>query len=127
MKYEYYNPQPYKENIGDCVVRALSKALNQSWEKTYIDLALQGFIMGNLPNADSVWGKYLINRGYERHLINDDGLGDYTVEDFSNDNPKGTYILSMPGNHVVTIVDSVLYDTWDSRYDVPTYYFVKKK
>lgn len=127
MRYEYYNPQPYKENIGDCVVRALSKALNQSWEKTYIDLALQGFIMGNLPNADSVWGKYLINCGYERHLINDDGLGDYTVEDFSNDNPKGTYILSMPGNHVVTIVDSVLYDTWDSRYDVPTYYFVKKK
>lgn len=127
MRYEYYNPQPYKENIGDCVVRALSKALNQSWEKTYIDLALQGFIMGNLPNADSVWGKYLINCGYERHLINDDGLGDYTVEDFSNDNPKGTYILLMPGNHVVTIVDSVLYDTWDSRYDVPTYYFVKKK
>jgi hypothetical protein len=36
--YESFNPNPYGKRVGDCTVRAVSKALNQSWEKTYDQL-----------------------------------------------------------------------------------------
>ena len=122
-----YNPHPSKKKIGDCVIRALTKALGQTWEKTYIELMIEGFSRYDLPNADIIWGKYLIKKGFERKLISDDGFGEYTVGDFAKDNPEGTFVVSMPGNHVVTIVDSDVYDTWDSRYEIPSYYFCKKK
>ncbi len=44
MWIEYLN-NPFGLRVGDCVIRAISKALNQSWEKTYIDLCVQGFMM----------------------------------------------------------------------------------
>ena len=69
-------------------------------------------------------GNILLNTGFAD--ISDDGFGDYTVGDFAEDNPNGVYVLSMPGQHVVTIVDSVIYDTWDSSNEGPSYFFSKK-
>ena len=127
MAWIKWNPHPSKRQIGDCVIRALCKALDQPWEKIYIDLMVEGFSRHNLPNADAIWGKYLIKNGFERKLIPDDEFEEYTVEDFARDNPNGIFVVSMPGSHVVTIVDSDIYDTWDSRFEIPTYYFCKKK
>lgn len=127
MSYAYYNLNPQGKSVGDCTVRALSKALGQSWEETYVDLALEGYLRGDLPNADSVWGSYLGRRGYVRRLLPDDCPECYTVEDFARDNPRGTFILSMPGRHVVTVVDGVIYDSWDSSGECPVYYFVKNR
>lgn len=125
--HEYYNPNPYGKRVGDCVIRALTKALNKSWEDVYIALFVEGYIRRDLPNADVIWEKYLIKNKFQRNLISDDGFGDYTIDDFVNDHPKGTFVLSMPGKHVVTVVDSVLYDTWDSGKEIPSYYFSKKE
>lgn len=82
---------------------------------------------GDLPNADSIWGAYLARRGYVRRLLPDYLPDDYTVEDFAEDNPRGTYILSMPGRHVVTVVDGTVYDSWDSRNEIPVYYWMKER
>lgn len=125
--YARFNPNPEGRSVGDCTVRALSKALGQSWEQTYVDLALEGFKRGDLPNADDVWGTYLHRHGFRRHLIPDDGLGRYTVADFAADHPRGVYVLSMPGRHVVTVVDSVVYDSWNSQNEAPAYYWAKKE
>jgi len=43
-----YNPNPQNKNIGDCVIRAVSKALDQSWEKSYRDLSDLGIKIGDL-------------------------------------------------------------------------------
>lgn len=126
MPYEYYNENPAGKAVGDCAIRAISKALGQTWEQTYVGLALEGFIRGDLLNADSVWGPYLRKRGFSRYLIPDDCPDCMTVEKFAEENQKGTFILSMPGRHVVTIVDGVIYDSWDSRNEVPTYFFTKE-
>lgn len=126
-KYSYYNPQPYGKSVGDCAIRALSKALGQTWEQTYTGLALQGFLRGDLPNCDQVWGKYLYDRGFQRHFIPDDGVGAYTVSDFTSDHPHGIYVLSMPGQHVLTVVDGKYFDSWDSGMETPSYYFSKEK
>lgn len=125
MSYEYYNPNPMGRSVGDCAVRAISKALRQSWEDTYTALALEGFSRGDLPNADSVWGPYLRSRGFSRHLLPDSCPDCYTVRDFAAEHPAGTFILSMPGRHVVAVVDGTIFDSWDSGGECPTYYWTK--
>ena len=106
MGFSYYNPNPSGKSVGDCTVRAIAKALDRSWEETYTGLALKGFCLGDMPNADSVW--------------------DLTVHDFVLDHPQGTYILSMPGRHVLCVQDGTVYDSWNSGGEVPVYYWTKE-
>lgn len=127
MSYAYYQPNPAGKSVGDCTVRAISKALGQTWEETYIGLALEGFSRGDLPNADSVWGPYLKDHGFNRYWIPDDCPDCYTVDRFAKEHPKGIFVLSMPGKHVVTVDDGVIYDAWDSRNEVPTYFWTKER
>lgn len=124
--YSYYQPNPLGRSVGDCTVRAISKALVQTWEETYVGLALEGFTRGDLPNADSVWGPYLKDRGFTRNWIPDDCPDCMTVGRFAEENPHGTFILSMPGRHVLTVADGVIYDSWDSSMEIPTYYWSKE-
>ena len=121
-----YQPNPTGRSVGDCAVRALAKALEQSWDETYVGLALEGFKRGDLPNADSVWGPYLRAHGFVRRLIPDECPDCYTVADFAADHPWGTYILSMPGRHVLCVQDGQWHDSWDSGGEVPTYYWEKE-
>lgn len=126
MSYAYYNPNPAGRSVGDCAVRALSKALGQTWEETYVGLSLEGFTRGDLPNADSVWGPYLQKHGFQRYLLPDACPDCYTVAEFADDHPQGVFILSMPGRHVVAVVDGAYCDSWDSGMEVPAYYWIKE-
>ena len=121
-----YNPNPTGAKVGDCVVRALSKALGQTWEETYIDLSVEGLLMGDLPSANAVWGAYLRRKGFEREIIPNTCPDCYTVEDFCADYPKGVYVLALDG-HVVSVVDGQYYDTWQSGREVPIYYWHRKE
>ena len=121
-----YNPNPTWAKVGDCVVRALSKALGQTWEETYIDLSVEGLLMGDLPSANAVWGAYLRRKGFEREIIPNSCPDCYTVEDFCADHPNGTYILALDG-HVVSVVDGQYFDTWQSGREVPIYYWHRKE
>lgn len=111
MPYEFYNPSPTGARIGDCVIRAICKALDQTWEHTYVALCVQGFSMYDLPNADSVWGEYLRSQGFQRHIIPNTCPDCYNISDFANEHPKGTFVLGT-GTHAVTVQDGVIYDTW---------------
>ena len=100
--------------------------MEQTWEETYAGLSLEGFLRGDLPNADSVWGPYLREHGFTRHLLPDTCPDCYTVADFAEEHTNGTYILSMPGRHVVAVVDGTIFDSWDSSGEVPVYYWTKE-
>lgn len=120
-----YNPNPVNgQRVGDCTVRAISKALNQDWETTYTGLSAMGFQLGNLPDANIVWGRYLRRNGFHQHIVDDYGDDFYTVEEFARDHPRGTFILHIvdPG-HVVCVVDGYYYDSFDSGQEVPQYYW----
>ena len=119
-----YNANPLGKQVGDCTVRALSHALNQSWEETYIGLAIEGFIMCDMPSANSVFGAYLRKKDFQRHIIPNDLPVDYTVEDFCRDNPKGNFILALHG-HILSVVDGNYYDSWQSGNEIPVYYWSK--
>lgn len=124
MKYVFYNPNPSRKLVGDCVIRALSKALKQSWEQTYLDVMRKGFEMHDMPSSNNVWGAYLKANGYHRYAIPDTCPDCYTIKDFCIDNPFGTYILGT-GTHVVTAQDGNYFDSWDSGDEVPIFYWKK--
>lgn len=123
--YVQYNPNPEHKRKGDCVERAISKALNQTWHRTFAGLCVKAFEMGDNTDANAVWGAYLRDRGFTRHIVPHE-LGDvYTVEDFARDHPRGTYILAM-SDHVVCVKDGDWYDSWQSANELPIYYWVKE-
>ena len=35
MSYIFYNPNPSKKMVGDCVIRGVSRVTHQSWNDTY--------------------------------------------------------------------------------------------
>lgn len=123
--YEFYNPNPHGKRTGDCVVRALCKALNLSWDEVYIWLCIEGFFDKDWGNVNGVWGDFLRSRGFKRYVIPNSCPDCYTIGDFVNDNPRGTYILAT-GSHVACVKNGVVYDVFDSRSEVPVFYYCKE-
>jgi hypothetical protein len=123
--YEYYNPNPKQKHVGDCTVRAISKALNMDWHEAYICLALQGLLNADMPSSNAVWGEFLKDNGFKRRTFQNVCPECYTVENFCIDNPYGTYILALQ-THVVCVKNGVLYDSWDSRQEEPLYCWFKE-
>lgn len=126
MAYKYYNPNPvgFYDEEGDCVIRAISKALNQSWYKTYDDLCELGRSLGDWGNSNKVWDEYLRSQGFRRKIIPNTCPRCYTVRMFSIDNPSGVFILAT-GRHIVAVVDGTYYDSWDCGNEVPIYYYIR--
>lgn len=125
MAYEYFNNNPMMRNVGDCSVRAISKALGIDWESAYIKIMINGYSMCDMPSSDAVWSSVLRQNGFYREAIPDTCSDCYTAEDFCEEHPQGTYVLAF-GGHVATVKDGVLYDSWDSSHEIPQYYFYRK-
>ena len=123
--WEYYNPNPVRmTGVGDCAVRAISKALGISWEEAYAKLALNGFLMGDVISSDVVWGSVLRQEGFKREVVPNTCPDCYTAEDFCRDHPLGVFVLKSDG-HVACVRDGILYDSWDSSKNVVIYYWYK--
>ena len=112
MWIEYQN-NPVGRKVGDCAVRAISKALNMGWEAAYIALVINGLQMGDLPSSNSVIGSVLRQHGFRRMNLPSDCPDCFTVADFAEENPEGVFVAGT-GNHVVTIINGNWYDSWDS-------------
>lgn len=120
-----YNPNPRHSRVGDCAVRAVSKATNQDWETAYTGLYVKGYSMGDLPSANAVWGSYLRDKGFKREIVPNTCPDCYTVRDFCRDHPRGMFVLALDG-HVVTVFDGDYFDTWDSGNETVLYYWWKE-
>lgn len=126
MSFIYFNPNPVMRIVGDCAVRAVSKALDISWEDAYAKIIVNGFRMGDMPSADSVWGAVLRQNGFYKKAIPNTCPDCYTAADFCEDHPKGTYVLGF-GGHTATVVDGDIYDAWDSSNEIPIYVWFRKE
>jgi hypothetical protein len=124
MAYKYYNLNPYSKSVGDCTIRAISKIMDYTWEQTYIELCVQGYLMRDLPDSNQVWDSYLRGCGFVRKIIPNTCPDCYTISDFCYDHPYGEYILAT-GSHVVAVINGNYYDSWDSGNEVPIYYYEK--
>lgn len=133
--YIRYNDNPFNLDVGDCVIRAISTALNYNWFMVHDELSFLSRKMADMPSSNRVWKQYLINKGYHETQINNTCPKCLTVDEFCRQHPKGRYILStaeytkardnliVTGTHVVAVIDGDYYDTWDSGQDVPLSYF----
>lgn len=125
MAFVFFNPNPEKNLVGDCVIRAISKLTNRPWEDVYMDIALQGFMMHDMPSSNEVWSTYLKEHGFKATMIPDTCPACYTVRQFADDHQNGTYLLAI-GSHVVAVQDGNYYDTWDSGNEIPIYYWERR-
>ena len=120
-----YNPNPLNLRTDDCVIRALTKALDKPWEEVYIDLCLKGLEMGDWGNNNAIWDEYLRDNGFKREIVNNTCPDCYTIEDFCSDNPIGVYVLGT-GTHAVAVKDGSYFDLYDSGQQVPIYAYRKE-
>lgn len=118
------NENPVSRRTIDCTVRAISTAMGQDWDTTFVGISVWAFDKKDMPTANHVWGSYLHSKGWSRHIIPNECPDCYTVADFCRDNPRGTFILAVEG-HVVCVIDGNYIDTWDSGEEVPLYYWKK--
>lgn len=108
-RYSWLNENPYNRNVGDCTVRAISTALDQDWDTTYLGLCLEGYIKKDMPSSNDVWDRYLSRFGFRQRTVSP-GI---TVNEFARTHRHGTYLLGLD-SHVVCVIDGTLFDTWDS-------------
>ena len=122
--WRYYNPNPAHRNAEDCAIRALSAALDVDWETAFLTLTVESFNQGDMPHSNSALAAVLKRNGFYKQVIPDTCPDCYTAEDFCNGHKTGTYVLGF-GRHVATVIDGEIFDSWDSRQEVPVYVWMK--
>ena len=108
MSYRYYNANALGKFVNDCVIRSIALVEHNTWDYTYDKLSELAQEQGTLLDDVDFVENYLDKR-YPRtcHYSK-------TVEEFMEEFPKGTYLVTMEG-HITPIIDGVLYDTFDCR------------
>ena len=117
-RFKYYQPndKDLKDEYGDCVVRSLTKALNKDWFSVYDDLVVIARELQAMPNTKISYEQYLKQNGFEyTGISNRKGTKRPTVESFTKENHDGVYVMVV-ANHLVTCVDGIYYDTFDSGF-----------
>lgn len=113
---------------GDCVIRALSKALNQSWEDIYRDLCEIGLKKHRMPNDRVVWGEYLKKKGWikcsePRNWDNTRMTVEAAVKYIKNK----VLIINAGNLHVTCAIDGDVYDTWNCSKKTMHTYWIRKE
>ena len=124
--FKYYNANPNNNHVADCVVRAISTALNQSWEQTYSELCMLGLEMYSMPNSKEVYTKYIESKGWKRcKQPRKFDNTKYTGKEFTKV-IKGTVLAHIGGHHIVCIKGGKVLDTWDSTNGCIGNYWIKE-
>ena len=118
----YANPNPKHKEVPDCVIRAICIATKRSWYDIYWEVCKVGASECNMPSADSVWGRYLYDYGFEPFLLPESCPECITIKEFCKMFPQGTYIIGT-GYHAVAIIDGNYYDSWDSGNEIPSFFW----
>lgn len=115
----YYQPndKDLKDKVGDCQVRALSKALGLTWLEAFdltipICREMQTYTIFDGDRTKTMRAMQTLGFEYTG-VSNKRGTKRPTVKEFAKNHSIGTYILKV-ANHVVAVVDGKYYDTWDS-------------
>ena len=97
--YRYYNCNPLKRQVNDCVVRAISLAENKSWNEVFTKLS---------KLAEK---RCILTENYDTYcfICNNEHL---RIKEFLKLNPIGKYLITMKG-HITCAIDGCVYDIWD--------------
>lgn len=119
MSFRYYNSNPNGYHIPDCVIRAITLALNLPYDETVKRLQKNGdYYQCNLLNKEC----------YEKLLDLDFNLPHYisrnkTVQEVVEDFPENVLIVRIEG-HLSTGVRGEIWDIWDCSQEVVTDFWI---
>lgn len=140
----WHNSNDHGVITGDCVVRAISTALDLPWGTVMMELFNIALPMGEVFNDRSVYNKFLDKQGYwmnkqPRKADNTKYTGTEFCKYLTAKYPKGeigTVIAHIGGHHLVCIKPWVsgdgvtckykVYDTWNSTSGCIGNYWSKK-
>lgn len=114
--WKYYQPnkKDLKDTYGDCVIRALTKALDMEWLEVFDELHPITRELQIPFNCKPCYERYLADKGFIYHGIsNAKGTKRPTVQSFTKEHKEGTYILRV-AHHIVAVSEGYYHDTWDS-------------
>lgn len=120
--YLYYNANPIANRDEDCAIRAVSAALNITWDEAFDLIAHNAKQMATIMQNDAAWGSVLRQHGFYRRVIPNTCPDCYTIGDFAYDHPHGVYVLGT-GTHAVAVIDGAILDIWDSSSAYPQFYW----
>lgn len=122
-----YNANANDKRVGDCVKRALSLALGMTYNEISSKLNQYRTKLGLSSYTDSrVHMALMHDLGYVPVRSSEYPL----LEEFADQHPTGTYVLgvtdkdpSRGSNHLVTVINGDIYDSWDSTKTKVVYYY----
>lgn len=117
MKFVKYNANPFGVKTGDCVIRAISTALNMSWARTYKEMLDVTLETGYAISCKDNYTEYLKRKGFERQKMPKKVNGRrYKLYEFIMEiaKPEGVYVVSIY-DHLTVVDKQDIYDLWDCR------------
>ena len=72
MAFRFYNPNPNKLIVGDCVIRAMSLLFDDDWDTTYARVSLQGYKMKDISTLYDKVGKEIQSLNKKDSLSRDE-------------------------------------------------------
>lgn len=115
MQYIKYNANPKEKITTDCVVRAISTAMHESWMQTYEKLCELGKKKCKMPNDSYVFAQYLRNNGFEQMTQKKHSSGSkYTIKELVDSYIEENVILVIKcRGHLTCAIYDTLIDTWN--------------
>lgn len=117
-RFVYYQPnkKDLKDKVGDCQIRALTKALNITWLEAFdliTPICREQQVMDIFSCDLKKTVEAMAKLGFVyTGVSNKKGTKRPTVDSFAKTHKTGTYIATV-AHHVVAVVDGKYYDTWD--------------
>ena len=129
--FHFYNANHKGKMTADCVIRAISKVLDQSWEQTLREMTEMAIKTGYMVNTNECMDKYMQTKGFTcckqpRKWDNTK----YTGEEFCRTLMHPIYsedlkltdkdfdlhhiLVNIGGHHTVAIISGQVWDTWNS-------------
>ena len=115
MAFIKYNANPKDRDIGDCVIRALSKATGKSWDEVYDELYIIGKKKKRMMNDSKVYKEFLKIYNFTSSSARRDEYGKMiSVEEFSKRVDADTMYIISTRKHLTVVFNGDIYDTWDT-------------
>lgn len=111
--YRYYNNNPNKYKTGDCVVRAISVALDKSWEEVVRDLTEYTLKYKYFLNCQELYEIYLKDNKWKKHKApHKKNGGEYLLGEWLK-KFKGEAVVTIEDNHLTYVNNQIVYDIWN--------------
>lgn len=124
-RWEEYNPNPKKKNVGDCSIRAYCKATGVDWDTAFNWAAEIGKEEKDIINSSKVCDRVIkekVGMVLNKESRKVPSKERPTVNEFCLTHNYGTYILHIRG-HLCTVVNGRFYDTWNCGKKKVTHFY----